>query len=77
MYNLMQKAGIQKQQNQQAENPQMQEIGNELHLLKTELSNMEKEFKECRENVLFYKRVVMVMLLFIIVYLLKWISVMQ
>ena len=67
----MQKAGIQKQQNQQAENPQMQEIGNELHLLKTELSNMEKEFKEFRENVLFYKRVVMVMLLFIIVYLLK------
>ncbi|PWA46925.1 hypothetical protein CTI12_AA505190 [Artemisia annua] len=71
MYNLMQKAGIQKQENQQAENTQMQEIGHELHLLKTELSNMEKEFKECRENVLFYKRVVMVMLLFIIVYLLK------
>ena len=65
----MQKAGIKKQENQQAENTHMQEIGHELHLLKTELSNMKKEIKECRENVLLYMRVVMVML-FIIVYLL-------
>lgn len=68
----MQQAGRQKQQNQQeVENTQIAEIGNEMHLLKTELMNMEKEFKECRENVLFYKRVVMVMLVFLIMYLLK------
>ena len=69
MYNLMQKAGIKKEANQQGEDTHTQEIGHELHLLKTELSNMKKEIKECRENVLLYMRVVMVML-FIIVYLL-------
>ncbi|GJR07383.1 Toll/interleukin-1 receptor domain-containing protein [Tanacetum coccineum] len=52
-------------------NKQIAEMGNDMHLLKTEFINMEKELKECRKNAVFYKRFVMVILVFVILYLMK------
>ncbi|GJS56764.1 hypothetical protein Tco_0651548 [Tanacetum coccineum] len=85
MYNLIQQAGRQNKQKHPTDNTQIAEIGNEMHLLNTQIAemgnemhllkaefmNMEKKLKECRKNVVFYKRVVMVMLVFVILYLVK------
>ncbi|GJU86195.1 hypothetical protein Tco_1293741 [Tanacetum coccineum] len=85
MYNLMQQARSQNKQKRPTDNTQIAEMGNDMHLLnkqiaemgndmhllKTEFINMEKELKECRKNVVFYKRFVMVMLVFVILYLMK------
>ncbi|GKA11156.1 hypothetical protein Tco_0690589 [Tanacetum coccineum] len=51
MYNLMQQAGSQNKQKRPTDNTQIAEMGNDMHLLKTEFINMEKELKECRKNV--------------------------
>ncbi|GKA58887.1 hypothetical protein Tco_0758200 [Tanacetum coccineum] len=71
MYNLMQQAGSRNKQKRPTDNTQIAEMGNDMHLLKTEFINMEKELKECRKNVVFYKRFVMVILVFVILYLMK------
>ncbi|GJW33448.1 hypothetical protein Tco_0053480 [Tanacetum coccineum] len=85
MYNLMQQAGSRNKEKHPTDNTQIAEMGNDMHLLnkqiaemgndmhllKTEFINMEKELKECRKNAVFYKRFVMVILVFVILYLMK------
>ncbi|GKC48726.1 hypothetical protein Tco_1071471 [Tanacetum coccineum] len=85
MYNLMQQAGSRNKEKHLTDNTQIAEMendmhllnkqiaemGNDMHLLKTEFINMEKELKECRKNAVFYKRFVMVILVFVIMYLMK------
>ena len=71
MFKLLQQDGRQNKQNVQTENTKIAEMVNEMNLLKTELKIMQKECKDCRKHVVFYKRVVLFLFVVVLMYLLK------
>ncbi|GKB23420.1 hypothetical protein Tco_0862821, partial [Tanacetum coccineum] len=73
MYNLMQQAGSRNKEKHLTDNTQIAEMENDMHLLNKQIAEMgndmhllKTELKECRKNAVFYKRFVMVILVFVI-----------
>lgn len=71
MFKLLQQVGRQNNQRVQNENIKIAEVENEMNLLKTELKIMQKECKDRRKHVVFYKRVVLFLFVVVLMYMLK------